>query len=351
MNSDRLSQRPRNSSDPGRLKICVFGAGATGGNLAVRLHEVGHQVSAVARGAQGAAIRSAGLRLRAGDAERHAAIACSEYPADLGPQDLVIVSVKATALSGIAPGLAALIGPETAVIFAQNGVPFWYPFGRVTKVAPSNEPGHAIREALGAVVSPDRIVGGVLTSGNRIVEPGVVENTTPDRNRLDIGPVVARSRVDISALRAILEGAGFLSATFDEDIRLRLWTKLVYNMSASTLALATGEMSSICRTDPALAVLFRRLMAEAMAIAASEGFDLAHRVDVAQVQAAIPDHRPSLLQDYEAGRPMEVAEIVLAPQAFARRAGIETPVLDTVAAIVAQKARARGTALSGSLRR
>lgn len=325
------------------MRIAVFGAGATGGHLAARLAAAGNRVSVVARGAHLAAIRARGLRLESGPQALVAEVAASDRPADLGPQEVVFVTVKAPALAGAAAALAPLVGPGTLLVFTQNGMPWWYPVGLAPGLPrPPDLPIFALAPGFLRLAGPERILGGVINSANMVSAPGVVRNLSPGRNRLGIGPLAPGGAESVRALRAALAAAG-IEAAEPDDIRAEVWRKLMINMTASTLGLVTGEPSSVVRDDPGLGEIFARLVEEGLMIARAHGFELGAEIRPEALRAAIPaGHKPSILQDLEAGRPMEVAEIVLAPQAFARAAGLATPTLDVLAAIAARLARARG---------
>jgi len=324
------------------MKICIFGAGAVGSHFAVRLALAGHDVSVVARGPHLAAIQATGLTLKAGGESWTVEVRASADPADLGPQDLVISGVKATGLALMADRLGPLVTPETAVLFPQNGIPWWYPLGLEGKPTVPDLPLFQLSARFLSFINAGQLVGGSVFSANAVVEPGVVNNNSPTRNRLSIGKVTADSRVDIANLRTLLGEAGIASPDPQGDIRGLIWSKLLLNMSGSTIALATGNKSSISREDPELREIYLRLMREGLAIAAAHGFPLDDVIEPERVLADIPDHKPSLLQDYELGRPMEIGEIVRAPQAFGRSAGLKTPHLDTLSAIVTRLARDRG---------
>ncbi len=321
------------------MKVCVFGAGATGGNFAARLALAGNDVSVVARGAQLEAIRANGLELRSGPDVFHARPRASDDPTALGRQDIVIVGAKATGLGAVAAALAPLIGPETLVVFPQNGIPWWYPLRAVPGAPPPPDlPVFRLAAAFAPVLPPERTIGGVIYSSNEVIAPGVVAHRNPPLNRLEIGPA-ADSAPPLDDLRAALEAAGIQSPA-PAEIRAVVWRKLLVNMSASALALATGQLSSAPKTDPALGETFLRIVREGLAAAAAHGFPMPE-IEPEALLARLPEHKPSILQDYELGRPMEIAEIVLAPAAFARAAGIETPTLDAIGAVTAALARAR----------
>lgn len=323
------------------MRICVFGAGAVGGHFAVRLALAGHQVSCVARGAHLAAMRRDGLTLVSGDARLTAKVAASDDPADLGPQDLVISGLKATGLAALAAGVAPLLGPETAVVFAQNGVPWWYglggaPAGAIPPRLDWLDPGGALSGA----IAPERIIGGVIFSSNEVHSPGVVVNDSPDRNRLVVGEIDDAPSDRITALRAALRAAS-IDSPDTGAIRQVLWSKLTGNMTISVICLLTGLTARAAMEDPQVAAILPGLRREAMAIAGAylPGFQPAA---AAGGGGRAPNHKPSLLQDYELGRPMEVDALIRAPAAYAEAAGIDIPMLRTMGALAMRQASAKG---------
>jgi len=320
------------------MRICVFGAGAVGSHFAVRLARAGHEVSCVMRGPHLDAVRKNGLTLRVGDAEFKADVRASDDPATLGAQDIVISTLKATGLAGLAAGLQPLLRDDTAVVFAQNGIPWWYDIGLSANHPPTPDLGFLDSSGrLRAAVAKERIIGGVVFSSNEVVGPGVVANLSPDRNRLLVGECDDRGSDRITRLRAALNEAGIESADVAE-IRETIWSKLLTNMSMSVLCLLTGQTARAVRDDPALADVIPRLLEEANSIAQS-CFPTAKRVTRT---GPAPDHKPSILQDYELGRAMEIDVLVRAPAAFARAAGLATPMLDMMAALAVRQARDKG---------
>ena len=320
------------------MRICIFGAGAVGSHFAVRLALAGHEVSCVMRGAHLAAVKANGLTLRVGDTEFEASVKASDDPADLGPQDVVISTLKATGVSALASGLQPLLRNDTAIVFAQNGIPWWYDIGLPKNHPPVPDlafldPGGRLR----AAVSRERIIGGVIFSSNEVVQPGVVENLSPDRNRLLIGECDDRASKRIAELRAALNAASIESPEVAE-IRETIWSKLLTNMSMSVLCLLTGRTARAVRDDPALQEVIPPLLEEANSIAQN------YIAGVKRVTRSgpAPDHKPSILQDYELGRAMEIDVLVRAPAAFARAAGLSTPMLDLMAALAIQKSRDKG---------
>jgi 2-dehydropantoate 2-reductase len=320
------------------MRICIFGAGAVGSHFAVRLALAGHDVSCVMRGPHLEATRANGLTLRVGDAEFRAKVKASDDPAALGPQDFVISTLKATGTAALASGVQPLLRDDTGIVLAQNGIPWWYDLGLPADHPPPPDlgfldPGGRLR----AAIARERIIGGVIFSSNEIVAPGVVENLSLDRNLLLVGECDDRPTERIVRLRTALSEASIASAPVAR-IRETIWTKLLTNMSMSVLCLLTGQTARAVRDDPALRDVIPRLLDEANSIAQS------CFPDVKRVTRAgpAPDHKPSILQDYELGRPMEIDVLVRAPAAFARAAGLTTPMLDLMAALAIRQARDKG---------
>ncbi|MGY4354180.1 2-dehydropantoate 2-reductase [Bradyrhizobium sp. i1.7.7] len=241
------------------MRICIFGAGAVGSHIAVRLARAGHEVSCVMRGAHLEAVRANGLKLRVGDSEVTAKVNASGDAAQLGPQDVVISTLKATALTGLVASIKPLLHDDTAIVFAQNGIPWWYGIGLPPRhPTPPDisflDPGGRLR----ACIPKERIVGGVVFSSNEVTAPGVVQNLTPDRNRLLIGECDDRNCERITRLRGVLNDARLESPPVAE-IREAIWSKLLTNMSLSVLCLLTGQTARGVRDDPAFAEVIPRM--------------------------------------------------------------------------------------------
>ena len=320
------------------MQICVFGAGAVGGHLAARLALAGHDVSCVMRGPHLAAVKARGLTLRVGDAEFVVRVKASDDPVTLGPQDVVISTLKATGVGALVTGLQPLLSEDTAVVLAQNGIPWWYDIGLPADHPPPPDlafldPGGRLR----AVTPKERIIGGVIFSSNEVVEPGVVANLSPDRNLLLIGECDDRGTERIERLRSALNEASIGSPQVSQ-IRETIWSKLLTNMSMSVLCLLTGQTARAVREDPALHDVVPRLLDEANSIGQSCFPDVKRTTR----SGPAPNHKPSLLQDYELGRAMEIDTLVRAPGAFARAAGLSTPMLDLMAALAIRQARDKG---------
>lgn len=255
------------------MRIAIFGAGAVGGHFAVRLARAGHDVSVVVRGETLDAIRARGLTLIVGNDYLHADVNASDDPAELGPQELVISTLKSNALGALALGIQPLLARETPVIFAQNGVPWWYNHGLRRSPAQPDlrwlDPFGALEQNVGAA----RTIGGVIFSSNEVVEPGVVRNDSPDYNALFIGEPNKTSSGRVSSLRSAFIQAG-LDSPAEDDLRAVLWRKLAANATVSVLCMITGQTARAAVEDVLLSDLVRQLLDELKLIAKLQGYDL-----------------------------------------------------------------------------
>jgi 2-dehydropantoate 2-reductase len=324
------------------MRICVFGAGAIGGHLAVRLAEAGQAVSVAARGAHGEAIRRDGLTLRdATFGDVTVKVPCSEDPALLGPQDAVIVTVKSPALPEVAEKIGPLLGPDTPVAFAMNGVFWFYEHG-----LPAPIPGFP-RERLdpggrlAAAIGPQRALGCVVISAAEVAAPGVVRITSPRRGSFILGEPDGTASARCTALVEALARAGF-DARLTTDIRGEMWSKLAFLAGLAPVAALTGGTARAVLGEIELHEIVRRIVEEVLVVARAAGsdpiLDVAARLDPAKA----PDHKPSLLQDLEQGRPMEVDVIVAAVRELAQALRVPTPTFDVVASLLEARARTAG---------
>ncbi|MEO8144231.1 MAG: 2-dehydropantoate 2-reductase [Betaproteobacteria bacterium] len=325
------------------MRICIFGAGAVGGHIAAKLAVAGHKMSAVARGPNLAALQAGGIALREGGRTFAGRVRASENAAQLGVQDVVFVTTKATALAALAEAAGPLGGANTSFVFVQNGIPWWYAQGlSAGRPKPPDlsrlDPGGVLARA----IAPASVIGGVVYSSNNVTVPGKIDNISEGRNMLVVGETDDRQTPRIAALRELLTGAGLYSPSAT-DIRQSVWDKLLINFG-STLCVPLGEPLSALVENPALRAARERLFAEGRAIARANGVsleDVPKRPGGAQTSGS-SRHKPSMLQDYELGRPMEVEAILTLPCAFARAAGVEAPALEQLAAVTARLAARKG---------
>ena len=323
------------------MKICIFGAGAIGGYLAVKLAGTGADVSLVARGPHLAAMKANGLTLIEEDGQRSTvAVTASDNPADLGPQDYVFVTLKAHSVPALVPGMQPLIGPDTTIVSGVNGVPWWYFHGiggplEGTRLA-SVDPGDAQWNGFG----PDRVLGCVVYPAAEVIEPGVVKHI--EGNRFSLGEPDGSKSDRAVALSAALAAAG-LKAPVRPRIRDEIWVKLWGNLSFNPISALTHATLDVLCTDPGTRSVARNMMLEAQAIAEKLGIkfpiDVERRIDGG---AAVGAHRTSMWQDLELGRPMEIDALVASVQELGLLTETPTPTIDTVLALVQLRAKTAG---------
>ena len=324
----------------GGLKVCVFGAGAIGGHLAGRLFRGGADTSVVARGAHLAAIQAKGLRVTAPDADFMCPVAATDDPATLGPQDFVVVTVKAPALPSVAAAIAPLLGPDTAVAFVMNGIPWWYYHAhggpQEGQELPRLDPDGALRRVVGF----ERAIGGVVYSACTVTAPGEV-HVEHNRNRLVLGEPDGTVSDRIRALGAMLERGG-ITIEITEKIRDAVWAKLLLNLGSGPLGVLTGSAPKDFYTEDVLQGATRAVLAEAALLATAVGCHVAPDADGQVRNASKSSHKTSILQDLELGRPMEIDALYTVPLEMARSAGVATPTLDLLAALTRARARTAG---------
>jgi len=322
------------------MRICVFGAGAIGGYLAAELALAGRDVTVIARGPHLAAMRDRGLRLRIGGVEKVAHPRCVADPAEAGPQDYVIITLKAHSVPPVAERIAALLGPETAIVTGMNGLPYWYFHGLggpwEGRRLDSVDPGGVLWRSL----PPERAIGCVVYPACEIVEPGVVEHVEGDR--FVLGEPDGSRSARVAALSEALIAAG-LRAPVRPRIRDEIWVKLWGNLCFNPVSALTGATLDQVTGDPGTRAVCRAMMLEAQAIGEALGVRFGVDVDrrIAGA-AAIGAHRTSMLQDLERGRPMEIDALVTAVQELGRLTEMPTPALDLVLALVRQRAQTAG---------
>ena len=322
------------------MKACVYGAGAIGGHLAARLAKGGADVSVVARGPNLAAIQANGIEVHAKDGRIHAAVQASADPAALGRQDVVIVTVKAPALPAVAASIEPLLGPDTRVVFAMNGIP-WFYFHReggahdgmrLDKLDPDG--------TLWQRIGPDRAVAGVVYSACTVISPGVIEVENA-RSRLVLGEPDGSVSEPTQSLADALQ-AGGMTGEVSPRIRDTIWAKLLLNLGSGPLAVLTGCPPARYMAEPACQDAVRTILAEGTAIATALGCKVAPDVEGQVRNGRQMTHTPSILQDLELGRPMEIDGIYGVPLDLARLYGVATPLLDLLVAMTSARAREAG---------
>lgn len=322
------------------MKVCIFGAGAIGGHLAGRLAKGGADLSVIARGAQLAAIRARGLTVRAADDVIEARPRAAADPAELGRQDAVIVCTKVPALGSVARAIGPLLGPETPVAFVANGIPWWYYAGHggpeEGRRVPEADPDDLLWNAIG----PQRAIGGVIYSACHVPEPGVVE-VTSRTGKLILGEPDG-TRSDRALALAALFKKGGLACSVSADIRTEVWAKLLNNLSNGPICVLTRRNMRDTFRDPVVRAAAVQVVEEGMAIAAAMGRPVPGTAEERIALSADIPHKPSILQDLEAGRPMEVDALFQAPLRLAREKGVPAPMLALVVALMAQAAEAAG---------
>lgn len=321
------------------MRVCVYGAGAIGGHVAARLARGGAEVSVIARGPHLQAIKDHGLTVEALDGTLHCRPRASADPAGIGPQDAVIVTTKAPALPSVAAGIGPLLGPETAVAFVMNGIPWWY-WDRTPQEGrrlPLLDPGDSVRHAVGI----PRTIGGVVYSAATVTKPGHVQALAPD-HRVVLGELDGRVTPRLRALAAAI-AAGGMGGVAVPDIRAAVWAKLLGNMMNGPLCLLARSSMRDTLADPVVRQAAIAAAREVMAIAAAHGHPITGQTPEDRIarSATIP-HRPSILQDLDSGRAMEIDAIFTVPLHLAREAGVPTPVLDLAVALVTRAAIAAG---------
>ena len=328
------------------MKIVIFGAGAVGGHVAARLGAgaaaAGIEVSAVARGAQLAAIAERGLTLWINDERYDARVRITDRPESLGVQDVVFVALKSSTLTEAAPAIAALSGPDTSIIFAMNGIPWWYLYHCPDNGLPKPDlsrldPGGVLARTIGL----ERVIGCMINSANTVVEPGVIRNSMGTRNRFTLGEPDGSVSRRVQAISAAFERAG-VTTPVTTNIRAEIWEKLLRNLSTSPICSMTGEPIGVISRHPELFVLAKGLMAEGLATARAHGVDPGIEVEKVYALPPITTHKSSMLQDFEACRPPEIDGLLTSVQAFAQVAGVATPHVDAITALVIEKARRMG---------
>jgi 2-dehydropantoate 2-reductase len=322
------------------MKVCIVGAGAIGGFVGARLAAAGRaQVSAIARGATLQSLRRHGWRLNTAAGLVQAPAHATDDAADLGPQDLVVIAVKGPALTHAVQGLAPLFGPDTVVMPAMNGVPWWF-CRDVPEIGheplQSVDPGGRIATA----ISFERVLGCVVHASTATIEPGLVQH------RMGQGLIVGEPRGGRSrraqGVVDLLAHAGF-DATHADNVRYDIWYKLWGNMTMNPVSAITGATIDRIHADPQVRGFCSAAMYEAAALGARIGCRIEQSAeDRHAITAKLGAFKTSMLQDVEAGRPIELDAIVSAVHEIGARLGQPTPNIDTLLGLTRLFGRVHG---------
>ncbi|CAM3663703.1 2-dehydropantoate 2-reductase [Bordetella sputigena] len=322
------------------MKVCIFGAGAVGGHLAAKLARGGLDVSVVARGPHLRAIQDDGLTLTSPKETFNVRVRATDNPAELGVQDLVITALKAHSLPAAADGIGQLLDADTPVVFAANGVPWWYFYGAGGEFdgrpLPRLDPDGVLARRIGL----HRVIGAVIRSPNEVVRPGVIE-ARAENNALVLGELDGAITERLTRYCETLS-AHFGAVTPTSDIRTAVWDKLLVNVVTSPMACLALATSKDIADDPDLVALYRKLAQECIAIAARLGITLKPDIETLLRRGREFAHKPSMLQDLLAGRPLEIDAQLLAVQDIARLVGVDTPLMDALFALLKVRARQHG---------
>lgn len=322
------------------MKICIYGAGAVGTYLAGRLHAGGADVSLVARGAHLDAIQKSGMVVRVPDQEIRAEVKASDDPHALGPQDMVIVTVKAPALPSVAAGIAPLLKPETPVAFIMNGVPWWYFYNHGGSLDGQKLPRLDPDNTIWNTVGPERAIGGVISSACHIAAPGIVEVENIN-GPLFLGEPNNKTSSRLEALAGCFR-AGGLDAVMSNNIREEIWIKLARNIGSGPMAVLTQAKLKDLFADEACFDIRKQIQAEMKEIAAAFGCTTKPDTEVQFKMLRSSNHKVSILQDLELGRPMEIDAMFAAPLDLARLKSVPSPILDILVTLAKVRARQAG---------
>ena len=314
------------------MRIAILGAGATGGFLGARLARSGADVVLIARGPHLRAMRESGLRLITADGESTVQVEATEDLAAVRGSDFVFVTLKAHSLPAMAEHLAANLGEATAVVSAQNGIPWWYFQRHGGELEGTHletvDPGGLIART----IDPERVIACIVYPATSVVGPGTVRHV--EGERFSLGELDGSQTERIGALSAALGGAG-LKAPVQPRIRQELWVKLMGNAVFNPLSALTRATLGGMAESPLLAPIVRVAMEEVEAVAGRLGIEMPVSIDQRIRGAArVGDHKTSMLQDLEAGRPLEIDAITGSVVELAGRLGVPVPHLQTIYAAV-----------------
>jgi 2-dehydropantoate 2-reductase len=317
------------------MKVCVYGCGAIGSLLAARLARGGATVSVVARGENLTAIQNKGLTLLEGGQSFVAHVAASDTPGALGPQDVVFLTMKGHSTPEITPKIPMVLGPQTVVVTAANGIPWWYFYGLDDPLGEpeisSVDPGRQLWNNIG----PERALGCVVYPAARLEAPGVVRHVFG--NQFAIGEPNGKASKRLVAIAGLLGSGGFV-ASVETDIRAEIWTKLVANAALNPVSVVTGKSLGAMIKHEATHKLLAQIMYEVVSVADALGEQVAMPPEkLLEAIQQMGDHKTSMLQDYQAGRPLELQTIVGAVLELAAMKGIATPNLQMAYRLVQKR--------------
>ena len=295
------------------MKFVIAGAGAVGAYMGASMARAGLDVTLLARGPQLRAIAERGVRVVSPEGDFHARPKATGDPQSIGPVDVVFLAVKAHSLPDLAPRLGCLLGPDTVVVSLQNGVPWWFmPLERV-------DPGGAIA----AAIETRRVVGSLVYFATEVAEPGVVRHI--EGNRIPIGEPDGTRTARCRTIAEALIASG-LRCPVTTHIREEIWVKMLGNVAFNPISALTGATLARMAADPYVSALVRAIMAEAEGVAARLGMKLPVTIEQRIAGAAkVGEHKTSMLQDLEAGRPIELEALVGAVVALGARLDVPLP--------------------------
>lgn len=323
------------------MKVCVYGAGVIGGILASALARAGHEVCVIARGAHLDAIRTKGLTVVTPESSVTTPMPASSDPATFDVQDLVIVATKTPAFFDVARKIGPLLGPQTLIGFAVNGIYWFYGDGFSPPGANIDmsrlDPDGLLHNNIGA----ERSLGIICWGGGEIHQPGVIEASRAG-GRFVVGAAMPHMNARAKALVEAL-GAKDVTLEYSEQMREAMWVKNISVIGNFAFCVLTGATIGAVHADPHLHAALITLNTETDSIAKAHGFaDIGFDPEKARRNPSTSPHKPSMLQDLERGRSMEISSTFLIAKDLARQAGLKTPVLDVIAPLVAARARTAG---------
>ena len=321
-------------------KVCIYGAGAIGGWIGARLAAQGLAVNAVARGATLAVLQQQGLRLREGSTEQSVPVRAVAEPAALGVQDLVVLAVKAPAMADVALRIAPLLGPDTVVLTAMNGVPWWFFQGFGGALAETRLMAVDPTGAIAAAIPASQVIGAVVHASCSLDAPGVVRHHFG--RGLILGEPSGAASPRVQALAALLTAAGF-EASVSAQIQRDVWYKLWGNMTVNPISALTGATTDLILDDPLVRNFVSGVMLEARDIGARIGIPISQQPeDRHAVTRKLGAFKTSMLQDVEAGRPVELDALVGVVRELGQLTEVATPLTDALLGLARLQARVRG---------